>query len=100
MLSKHVKAYHGEEEDEEPDAASYRSPYRFAKVGGKFICPLGCQTSVASGKIIRKHLVNEHKDTDLAPWGYSRDLLYKEYLLLLEKADLEEEGDGSATLAG
>ena len=40
-------------------------------------------------------MVNEHSDKDLQPWGYSRDLLYKEYLLLLEKADLEDE-DGDA----
>ena len=87
MLQKHCKAYNCQDEEDEADAVSYRSPYRFVKIDGKFICPFGCNISVTSGKLIRKHLVNEHKDTELAPWGYSRDLLYKEYLLLLEKAD-------------
>ena len=27
------------------------------------------------------------------PWGYSRDKLYQEYLLLLEKADMEDDQD-------
>ena len=88
--------------DEEPNAQSYLSPYRFIKQSTKFICMFGCSTETPSGKIIRKHLVNEHSDKELAPWGYSRDLLYKEYLLLLEKADLEEEGNAEEgeTLAG
>jgi hypothetical protein len=36
-------------------------------------------------------MVNEHTEGDLSPWGYNRDLLYKEYLLLLEKADIDVE---------
>ena len=92
-----MAAYHpvDQDADEEADARTYLSPYRFLKVADKFVCPLGCATKAPSGKVIRKHMVNEHSDKDLQPWGYSRDLLYKEYLLLLEKADLEDE-DGDA----
>ena len=58
-----MTAYHTEaEEDEEADARIYRSPYRFFKVDDKFICPLGCATQAPSGKVIRKHLVNEHTE--------------------------------------
>ena len=90
MKAKHMSAYHNDEE-EDPDPKTYMSPYRFFKVDDKFICPLGSGFKTASGKVIRKHLVNNYSDKELSPWGYSRDLLYKEYQLLLEKADLEEE---------
>lgn len=99
FLTKHTNAYHPETE-EEADASTYMSPYRFFKVDEKFVCPLGCATTTPSGKIIRKHLVNEHNEADLNKWGYSRDLLYREYLLLLEKADLEDEGGQDSTLIG
>ena len=99
LLAKHTAAYH-QDEEQDPDAATYLSPYRFIKDQGKFICPLGCKNTFVSGKVVRKHLVNEHQDKDLSPWGYSRDLLYKEYLLLLEKADLEEEGGETGSLVG
>ena len=72
----------------EENPISYISPYRFIRVEGKLICPIGCPFTTNCARTIRKHFVNEHTDFDLNPWGYSRDLLYKEYLLLLEKADI------------
>ena len=91
LKTKHMAAYKcGCDEDEDADARTYRSPYRFIKIDGKFICPFGCSIKTTSGKVMRKHLVNEHTDKELSRWGYQRDLLYKEYLLLLEKADLED----------
>lgn len=32
-----------------------------------------------------------HSEAELAPWGYKRELIYKEYLMLLEKADMDQE---------
>lgn len=94
-----MAAYHPDTE-EEANASTYMSPYRFFKVDSKFVCPIGCASTFVSGKLVRKHLVNEHNDTDLNKWGYSRDLLYKEYLLLLEKADLEDAGGEDQQLIG
>ena len=76
ILQKHNTAYHPVQDNEEDHPASYLSPYRFPKHEKKLICPLGCTFTTTKGTAIRKHFVNDHSDTDINSWGYSRDKVY------------------------
>jgi len=100
LLSSHQTAYHEDESDEKTEVHTYVSPYRFPRLDKKFICPIGCAFTTTCARSIRKHFVNDHGDSDLNQWGYLRDLLYKEYLLLLEKADTEPLSEDQKVLVG
>ncbi len=86
-LLKHKEVYH----TGATSAIEYLSPYRFITIEGKLVCPLGCPITTTCARTVRKHMVNDHTLEQLSPWGYNRDLLYREYLLLLEKADIDVE---------
>lgn len=81
-LEEHNQVYHnvaeGEEEEELPN--NYVSPYRFLKNCGKYLCVLGCEFACEMQSEIRQHMVDSHTDEQCDSWGYSRDLLYQEYL--------------------
>lgn len=67
------------------------SPYRFTKLQNNYVCPIKtCAFTNTCPTALRKHLVNDHADQDLNPWGYSRDVLYREYLFLNEANNEEE----------
>lgn len=92
MLDKHNAAYHAQENSDEEDMSStYMSPYRFPKIDSQYICPIkNCTFDSDCPKSLRKHLVNDHDDLTLNPWGFSRDVLYREFLFLNETNTEEE----------
>jgi hypothetical protein len=73
--------------------ADYVSPFRFFTANGQLNC-LVCTSSTftcSSSLEMRKHMVDSHDDAECERWGFSRDLLYQEFVKQGE--DAAEQGE-------
>ena len=77
----HNETYHTVDDPNEEDLpADYISPYRFLRLNKMYVCVIGCEFKTENQLDIRKHMVDCHNDEECEKWGYSRDLLYSEFL--------------------